>query len=142
MSHKKDRKYTPSPKKELSPKTRQLAISLVINTIILIFVYYGSMAINVPIISVIVTWGYLIILGGFLVAYIAYNRAFTRKELTVEMLPADWSYEKKQQYINDGKERMEKSRWMLSVIIPFLIVIMVDVLYLFVWTGWLENLFK
>jgi hypothetical protein len=49
--------------------------------------------------------------------------------------------EKKQEYLNDGKRRMEKSRWMLSVIIPFLVVFMAEALYLFVWTGWLENFF-
>ena len=142
MAQKKNKNNLPTQKKELSPKTRQLAISLVINSAILLFVYYGAMAINVPIISIIVTWGYMLVFGGFLVAYIAYNRAFTRKEMTVDMLPDDWSLEKKQEYINDGKIRMEKSRWMLSVIIPFLVTFMAEALYLFVWTGWLENFFK
>ena len=142
MAPKNDKRPTPSPKKELSPKTRQLAISLAINSIILLFVYYGAMGLNVPVLSIIVTWGYMLIFGGFLVAYIAYNRAFTRKEMTLEMLPDDWSMEKKQEYLNDGRRRMEKSRWMLSVIIPFLVVFMAEALYLFVWTGWLENFFK
>jgi hypothetical protein len=83
----------------------------------------------------------MLVFGGFLIAYIAYNRAFTRKEITADMLPDDWSEQKKQDYINDGKIRMEKSRWMLSVIIPFLVTFMAEALYLFVWTGWLENLF-
>lgn len=142
MTPKKNRNNLPSRKKELSPKMRQLAISLVINSAILLFVYYGAMAINVPIISMIVTWGYMLVFGGFLIAYIAYNRAFTRKEITVEMLPDDWPLEKKQEYINDGKLRAERSRWMLSVIIPFLVTFMAEALYLFVWTGWLENLFN
>lgn len=141
MAQKNDKRPTPSQKKELSPKTRQLAISLAINSIILLFVYYGAMGLNVPVLSIIVTWGYMLVFGGFLVAYIAYNRAFTRKEMTLEMLPDDWSMEKKQEYLNDGKRRMEKSRWMLSVIIPFLVVFMAEALYLFVWTGWLENFF-
>ena len=140
MAQKKNKNNLPTQKKELSPKTRQLAISLVINSAILLFVYYGAMAINVPIISMIVTWGYMLVFGGFLIAYIAYNRAFTRKEITAEMLPDNWSDEKKQEYIDSGKIRMEKSRWMLSVIIPFLVTFMVEALYLFVWTGWLENL--
>ena len=138
----KDRKSTPTQKKELSPKKRQLAISLVVNSIIVLFIYYGAMAIEIPVLSMIVTWGYMLVFGGFLVAYIAYNRAFTRKEITVDMLPRDWPLEKKQDYINDGKRRIEKSRWMLSVIIPFLVTFMAEALYLFVWTGWLENYFK
>ncbi len=141
MANRSKRNKTPLPKKELSPKTRQLAISLAINSILLLCVYYGAMSLNIPLLSIIVTWGYMLIFGGFLVAYIAYNRAFTRKEMTAEMLPDDWSHEKKLEYINDGKIRMEKSRWMLSVIIPFLVVFMAEALYLFVWTGWLENMF-
>ena len=142
MAPKRNKNNLPSQKKELSPKTRQLAISLVINSVILLFVYYGAMALNVPIISMIVTWGYMLVFGGFLVAYVAYNRAFTRREITPDMLPDDWPLEKKQEYINSGKIRMEKSRWMLSVIIPFLVTFMAEALYLFVWTGWLENFFN
>lgn len=141
MKNKKDRNSIQNNGSGLSPKSRQLAISLAINSILLLFVYYGAMGLNIPIISIIVTWGYMLVFGGFLVAYIAYNRAFTRKEITADMLPDDWSEQKKQDYINDGKIRMEKSRWMLSVIIPFLVTFMAEALYLFVWTGWLENLF-
>ena len=142
MKDKKDKKGIQDNGSQLSPKTRRLAISLAINSILLLFVYYGALALNIPIISIIVTWGYMLVFGGFLIAYIAYNRAFTRKEITMDMLPPDWSEQQKQDYINDGKIRMEKSRWMLSVIIPFLVTFMAEALYLFVWTGWLENLFR
>ena len=137
-----DKKRRPSVHKELSPKTRQLAISLAINSILLLFVYYGAMGLNIPILSMIVTWGYMLVFGGFLVAYIAYNFAFTRRDMTLEMLPDSWSLEKKQEYLGEGKLREQKSRWMLSVIIPFLVVFMAEALYLFVWTGWLENMFN
>lgn len=129
-------------KKIMSAEMRRTALSLAVNSIILLFVYYGAMAINVPIISQIITIAYMLIFGGFLVAYIAYNRAFTRKNITHEMLPENWSTEQKDEYIADGSKRMEKSRWMLSVIIPFLVTIMADALYLFVWTGFLEPLFS
>jgi uncharacterized membrane protein (DUF485 family) len=141
MKDKKDTKGFQNNGSGLSPKSRQLAISLAINSILLLFVYYGAMGLNIPIISIIVTWGYMLVFGGFLIAYIAYNRAFTRKEITADMLPESWSDQQKQDYINDGKIRMEKSRWMLSVIIPFLVTFMAEALYLFVWTGWLENFF-
>ena len=129
-------------KKELSAEARQLAVSLAINSLLVMFVYYGAMALNIPIISQIITVAYMVIFGGFLVAYVAYNRAFSRKNVTADMLPDDWSDEQKQEYINDGKARAEKSRWMLSVIVPFLITFIADTLYLFVWTGFLENFFK
>jgi uncharacterized membrane protein (DUF485 family) len=131
-----------SSKKELSPASRQLAVSLVINSLLVMFVYYGALALNIPIIAHLVTVAYMVIFGAFLVAYIAYNRAFSRKDVTADMLPDDWTDEQKQNYINDGKIRAEKSRWMLSVIIPFLVTFIADTLYLFVWTGFLENFFK
>lgn len=129
-------------KKDISPESKRLAISLITNSLLVMLVYYGAMAINVPLISMLVTFAYMLIFGGFLVAYVAYNRAFTRKNVTADMLPDDWSDEKKQSYIENGAERMHKSRWMLSVIISFLVTFIADTLYLFVWTGFLEKFFS
>lgn len=128
--------------KTISPKTKKLAISLAVNSLILMFIYYGSMGIGSPILSTIVMVSYMLVFGGFLISYIAYNRAFSRRGVTEEMLPASWSNEQKQEYINDGKLREEKSRWMLSVIIPFLVTFIAEALYLFVWTGLLQNIFS
>ena len=116
-------------------------MSLLVNSLLVLFVYYGAMGLNVPVISVIVTIAYMLIFGGFLVAYIAYNRAFTRKGITVDMLPDTWSAEKKQNYVEDSERRMKKSRWMLSVIIPFLVTFIAEALLLFVWSGFLEKFF-
>ncbi len=100
------------------------------------------MAINIPIIASTVTIAYMVILGGFLIAYVAYNRAFSRKGITPDMLPDSWSQEQKQNYIDDGERRIKRSRWMLAVIIPFLVTFIADALYLFIWNGLLANLFK
>ena len=129
-------------KKPMSPENRRLAMSLLVNSLLLLFIYYGAMGLNIPIISVIVTLAYMLIFGGFLIAYIAYNRAFTRKGITVDMLPDTWSAEKKNEFVEDTKRRMEKSRWMLSVIIPFLVTFIAEALLLFVWSGLLENIFS
>lgn len=135
-----DRRITYGNQKEISPKTKKLVFSLVLNSLLLLLVYYAAMSLNIPVLSFIVMMSYMLIFGGFLVAYIAYNRAFTRKNITPDMLPDTWSAEKKEEYIADGKRRAEKSKWMLSVIIPFLITIMADALYLFVWEGMLKDL--
>lgn len=129
-------------KKQLSDESVRLATSLVINSVLLLFVYYGAMAINIPIIASAVTIAYMVILGGFLIAYVAYNRAFSRKGITPDMLPDSWSQEQKQNYIDDGERRIKRSRWMLAVIIPFLVTFIADALYLFIWNGLLANLFK
>ena len=83
---------------------------------------------------------YMAALAGFLIAYIVYNRAFAHRNVTEDMLPADWSAEKKRAFVEEHNARTEKSRWMLTVIIPLVLVFMADALYLFVWDGWLGNM--
>ena len=89
----------------------------------------------------LVYYAYWIVFAGFLIGYVAYNRAFTRKGVTTEMLPDSWSDEQKQEYVDDGARRQEKSKWMLSVIIPLLVTIAADAIYLFTWPM-IQNLFN
>ena len=141
------------PPVEISPRTKALAISLVINSALLLFIYFGTMSLDLVVfkagvlapypifIGQIVYYAYWLVFAGFLIGYIAYNRAFSRKNLTADMLPNDWSEEKKNEYINDGIRRIENSKWMLSVIIPLLVTIAADAIYLFTWPM-VQNLFN
>ena len=113
-----------------------------INSLIILAIYYMAMGLENIIIQNIVMIAYMAIFGVSLIAYIIYNRAFTRKNITRDMLPDTWSDEEKDNFINDGKERMKKSEWMLNIIFPFLVTFMCEALYLFVWTDFLENFFK
>ena len=122
-----------SDRKPVSPEAKRQVYMLVINSILLIVVYFGAMGIEQPIISTVVTVAYWVIFAAFLVAYIVYNRAFTRKNITVDMLPDTMTYDEKEEYVADGKRRLEKSKWMLSVIIPLLVTIALDAIYLFTW---------
>ena len=93
-------------------------------------------------------WGYAVMVvymvsfAGLLVGYLIYNRAFIHKDVTVDMLPDDWSEEKKQAFVDGNRARMEKSRWLLYLLIPFIFVFLAEAMYLFVWTDFLENYFK
>ena len=89
----------------------------------------------------VVTILYWVALAVFLIVYIAYNRAFSRKGITVEMLPDTWTAEQKAEFVEDGQRRLENSQWMLSVIIPLIVPIMLDAIYLFTWPI-IENLFS
>ena len=82
------------------------------------------------------------IFGVSLVVYIIYNRAFTRKGITIEMLPDIWSAEKKAAYILDGEERLKRSQWLMYIIIPFLVPIGADALILFLWDPYLKDVFS
>lgn len=122
--------YTP-----ISAETKKLLLTIGINSVLLSAIYFGACygitdQFLRPI-SYIVTVGFWVAFAGFLIAYVIYNRAFSRKNLTVDMLPRDWSAEMRTEYIEDGKRRLKKSRWMLSVIIPIAVPIALDALYLF-----------
>ena len=130
-----------TPKKPISPNAAKQATLLFVNTLILIAIYFGTQNIGQPIVSMIVTGAYWLILAVMGIIYVIYNRGFTRKGITADMLPDSWSYVQKCEYIEDAKRRLEKSKWMLSVIIPFMITILVDAVYLFTWPM-VQNLFN
>ena len=129
------------PSGQIPADTRRTAISLVINSIILLVIYYSAIGLGNLTLQSTVMIIYMVCFGGFLIAYIIYNRAFSRKNIPPEMLPDTWTDEQKEEYILDGKRRMKKSKWMLSVICPFLVTFIAEALYLFVWKGYLEQLF-
>ncbi len=140
----KNDKINQKPKKELrdiSPETRKNAAILVSNTLILTSIYFASTAIEQPILSIIVTSCFWIFGAGFIIAYVIYNRAFTRRGVSAEMLPDSWSDEKKAEFISDGQERLNKSKWMFYIMIPLIIPILLDAIVLFTWPI-IQNLFS
>lgn len=75
---------------------------------------------------------YMALLLGFSLAYIIYNRLFLRHGITPEELPDTMTAEEKKAYIADGKHRIQKSKWMLTIIIPLLFTFLVDAVDLFI----------
>lgn len=119
-----------------SKKSKRL-ISLIITaslTLAVLFIYRLFLVPDTPLYRYYpyVMWGYMIILTVFVLVYIFYNRAFSRNGVTVEMLPNEWSDEKKNEFIASGERRKQKSKWMLMVIIAFLTTFLVDAIELFV----------
>ncbi len=132
------------PKKsarDISPEAKKRAALLVGNTAILTFIYFGTMGLEQPILSLIVTLGYWLLFAGFTIAYVIYNRGFTQKDITAEMLPDSWDMARKTEFVENSKKRQERSRWMLSVIIPIMIPIALDAISLFTWPI-IQNLFN
>ena len=74
---------------------------------------------------------YLILTAGFVFGYFIYNRGLTRRNITPDMLPDEWSYEQKVAYIQDGENRLQKSKWMLTVIFPLILTFLFDSIELF-----------
>lgn len=136
----------PREKKPITPETKKRMISVILLTFVLLLVYFSvqTMAergVIDDLIGKIVMVVYMAAFGGLLCGYLIYNRAFVNKDVTVDMLPDDWSDEKKQAFVDGNRRRAEKSRWMLTFIIPFVFVFLAEAMYLFLWTGLLENYF-
>ena len=122
-------------KPQVSQKTKKKAISLIFGSIASLVIYYGVGATNIPMLQMGIMVAYMVAFGGLLAAYIIYNRAFSRKNITPDMLPDHWSADEKQNFIRDGEERMKKSQWMLMIIVPLLVTFAAEAMYLFVWEG-------
>ncbi len=75
---------------------------------------------------------YLVLGTVSALGYVIYNRGFSRRGVTENMLPADWSDEKKKQFIEDGARRMKRSRWLLIVAFAILATLAVDMIELYV----------
>ncbi len=74
---------------------------------------------------------YLTVATVVTLGYVIYNRGFSRRGVTEEMLPDTWSAEEKRKFIEDGEERLRKSRPLLILIFAFAFTFVVDILELF-----------
>jgi hypothetical protein len=132
--------------KPMDPTTKRRLWTTVALTVILFVIWFGGIALaeiyRIPAIIYGILITYCVSFAALMIIYLIYNRAFVNKDVTVDMLPAEWSEEKKQAFVEDTRARAEKSRWMLMLIIPFVVVFMAEALYLFVWDGYLANLFR
>lgn len=79
-----------------------------------------------------VMFGYMAALTVLVLVYIIYNRGFSRKGITVDMLPAEWSEEKKLEFVESGRVRLERSKWLLIFIISLLFTFIAEAFALFV----------
>ena len=84
---------------------------------------------------------YMLIPACLLIAYVVYNRGFVYKNVTADMLQADWSYEKKTALLESCRRREQTSKWMLILMIPFVLALMADALYMYVWLNLLAPFF-
>jgi hypothetical protein len=75
---------------------------------------------------------YMVLATVLILSYVIYNRGLSRRRLTEDMLPADWSEEQKREFFADGERRLRRSRWLLIPIFAFLFTFAFDLLELFV----------
>ena len=103
-------------------------LSTVLLSLVLLGVYYFSMSFSF---FPFVMFGYMIAEAVLVVVYICYNRAFSWRGVSEDMLPEKWDAEKKSVFLAECKERQKRSQWMLVAIISFLVTFICEALLLF-----------
>ena len=84
---------------------------------------------------------YIAVTTALVLAYVIYNRGFTRKNVTRDMLPDTMTDEEKDAYLADGEQRLKKSKWMLTLIFPLILTFLFDSVELFL-GDYFKNLFQ
>lgn len=120
-----------SEKSRKGPSRSDIAmlVSLIVLSVLLFGLYRFFMGYHF---FKIVMIAYMVIGALFVLVYLIYNRGFSRKGVTPEMLPAEWSDEEKDSFIKSGEQRIKRSRWMLVVILAFMFTFTVDIIELWV----------
>lgn len=121
--------------KKAENKNIRYLILLIVNTILFLLIYriplsYAALT-DETFAAFVVMVVYFTLLLGFVLAYLIYNRFLYRKGVTHEQLPSEWSAEQKAAFIEDGERRLQRSKWMLTVIFPLLITFLIDAVDLF-----------
>ncbi len=75
---------------------------------------------------------YTALLLGFVLGYLIYNRFLYRKSLTEQDLPDTMSAEEKEAFLADGRARLERSKWMMTIIFPLVFTFLIDAVDLFI----------
>ena len=125
------------PTKKPSKQGILMLVMLIVATVVVLTFYRVMMNFSH---FEIVLIAYMVITLGLVVAYVIYNRGFSRRGLTAEMLPDEWSEERKNALIEDGKRRQHRSRWMIIPIFAFIFTFGVDMVELFM-IPFIRNLF-
>ena len=121
-------------RKTPSPDAKRNLILLIVNSVVFTAIYFACNQNGFwPIFPI-----YAVLLTGLALGFVIYNRGFSRRGLSEEMLPSDWSEEKRREFIEDGERRLARSRWMLTLILPLVLAFLLDFLYLWIvdLTGW------
>lgn len=116
--------------------TKRELIFLILGTVLSFtvyktLIYYGELTDN-TFYSFLVMLAYMVVLLGFIIGYMVYNRFLYRKGVTSDQLPREWGEEKKAEFIADGERRLKKSRWVMLVIFPLVFTFFLDALDIFV----------
>ncbi|MCD7943772.1 MAG: hypothetical protein LUH43_02580 [Clostridia bacterium] len=94
----------------------RIVISLIESEKIGVIYYYAMM------------WTYAIFAGSFFIAVIVLNRGFSTKPYTADMLPDDWDYQKKREFLASDAKRRKISKILLIPCVAFILVFLFEII--------------
>ena len=124
------RKVEETPKAKKTFNRRDLGKLLLLVLVVAVIFGFYRVSLGFGFFKVVL-WVYLAALPAFIIAYYIYNKGMSVKGVTEDMLPDEWSDEEKTKFIEDGKQRLRKSSWMLMIIVGLLLTFSVDLIELF-----------
>ena len=113
----------PQENQALSAFLRRVPVKLIVALSVNIIVFLGvflvawDCGLEWPI-----TLLYSVITLAAALYYIIYNRGVIGKLPTHEMLPPTWDKTTREAFLDDMKERRKKSKWVMTILIPMILV--------------------
>lgn len=111
---------------------RNYLIVTLLNTVA-IYGLYVILITAMPQHSVVTASVYMIALAALSFGYVFYNRGFSRKNVTIEMLPLEWTEEEKRDFIEDGERRLKRSKWCLTLLIPLIFTFFMELFIFYIY---------
>ena len=129
---------TQKPKKQATKQDKILMVIMLCSMVLSTLLYFFLIALSenleslraAQILGIGTMVAYAAVAAVFVFVYIIYNRAFTRDNLTPEMLPDSMSEQQKADFIQSGADRKRKSKWMIVVILALICPLAIDFLIL------------
>lgn len=115
------------PKKTASPDSVRLLLLMLVNSVLFSVLYFVIANAGFDYILYI----YTALAGILAIVFVIYNKGFSWRNVTPEMLPDTMTPEEKKAFVTDGERRLSDSRWMLAFLFPLILAIALDVMYLF-----------
>ena len=121
-----------SDNRELTQKRAKRTLVLLFSLILSCMIVYGLYRFLIATVNPeAVLISYMAVATVVIFWYVIYNRGFSRKGITPDMLPASWDEDKKAEFIEDGKRRLVRSKPLLILVIAFIFTFALEAFELF-----------
>ena len=114
-------------RKPITKEAKKTAMLLLMNTMLALLIYFGCIALGFSAIFFV----FITLAAVLLLVYVIYNQGFVLRGATPEMLDESLPMEERQAMIDKAAARYSSSRWMMTVIIPLIVAVLADALYIY-----------